>query len=437
MILNEKEKKIINKYGRFDYACEDIFLNIYFAKSCTDDFNTICNLMKKVIIEELRDNNIEIDSNIKFNIDEILNDEFDKGEIELPNFDITSIKNFDTLNSYFRNLISSTTTSEEIEEYKLELSMLNLRPFLSSYVPEILKNMDNQYYRCVEEDNTFDDEKTESVDYNEIFSVFDEKNTSKTEENNLNNEEFDSIDEDDFSSFDEFPKLEISDLNKEGKKEIENEKLTELLKFINTIPELINCRINYEKESQILQLEYQKKKLEEFYSNEEFMKDFSKIMEHDSNHRYWFHGTQCLEDAYSILEQGLGLTQEDISSTAYCEFTMDEVILYSRGFVGEIGRDAIVIIDMPVINNKTQNIIEKINSDSNINFAPSGLQGLDGKANYIIDKKYIVGIVDKQNKKIIFNPKYYLNKQSDKISEELNSNLINNIEEPQSNNKHR
>ena len=315
--------------------------------------------------------------------------------------------------------------------------MLNLRPFLSSYVPEILKNMDNQYYRCVEEDNTFDDEKTESVDYNEIFSVFDEKNTSKTEENNLNNEEFDSIDEDDFSSFDEFPKLEISDLNKEGKKEIENEKLTELLKFINTIPELINCRINYEKESQILQLEYQKKKLEEFYSNEEFMKDFSKIMEHDSNHRYWFHGTQCLEDAYSILEQGLGLTQEDISSTAYCEFTMDEVILYSRGFVGEIGRDAIVIIDMPVINNKTQNIIEKINSDSNINFAPSGLQGLDGKANYIIDKKYIVGIVDKQNKKIIFNPKYYLNKQSDKISEELNSNLINNIEEPQSNNKHR
>ena len=437
MILNEKEKKIINKYGRFDYACEDIFLNIYFAKSCTDDFNTVCNLMKKVIIEELRDNNIEIDSNIKFNIDEILNDEFDKGEIELPNFDITSIKNFDTLNSYFRNLISSTTTSEEIEEYKLELSMLNLRPFLSSYVPEILKNMDNQYYRCVEEDNTFDDEKTESVDYNEIFSVFDEKNTSKTEENNLNNEEFDSIDEDDFSSFDEFPKLEISDLNKEGKKEIENEKLTELLKFINTIPELINCRINYEKESQILQLEYQKKKLEEFYSNEEFMKDFSKIMEHDSNHRYWFHGTQCLEDAYSILEQGLGLTQEDISSTAYCEFTMDEVILYSRGFVGEIGRDAIVIIDMPVINNKTQNIIEKINSDSNINFAPSGLQGLDGKANYIIDKKYIVGIVDKQNKKIIFNPKYYLNKQSDKISEELNSNLINNIEEPQSNNKHR
>lgn len=437
MILNEKEKEIINKYGRFDYACEDIFLNIYFAKSCTDDFNTVCNLMKKVIIEELRDNNIEIDSNIKFNIDEILNNEFNKEEIELPNFDVTYIKNFDTLNSYFRNLIGSTTTSEEIEEYKLELSMLNLRSFLSSYVPEILENMDNQYYRCVEEDNTFDDEKTESVDYNGIFSAFDEEDTSKTEENNLNNDEFDSIDEDDFSSFDEFPKLEISDSNKEGKKEIEDEKLIEFLKFINASPELINCRINYEKESQILQLEYQKKKLEEFYSNEEFMKDFSKIMEHDSNHRYWFHGTQCLEDAYSILEQGLGLMQEDISSTAYCEFTMDEVILYSRGFGGEIGRDAIVIIDMPVINNKNQNIIEKINSDSNINFAPSGLQGLDGKANYIIDKKYIVGIVDKQNKKIIFNPKYYLNKQSDKISEELNSNLINNIEEPQSNNKHR
>ena len=31
MILNEKEKEIINKHGRFDYACEAIFLDIYFA----------------------------------------------------------------------------------------------------------------------------------------------------------------------------------------------------------------------------------------------------------------------------------------------------------------------------------------------------------------------------------------------------------------------
>ena len=41
-----------------------------------------------------------------------------------------------------------------------------------------------------------------------------------------------------------------------------------------------------------------------------------------------------------------------------------------------------------------------------VNFSPSGLQGLNGKANYVIMPEHIVGYVDKINKKIIFNPRY-------------------------------
>ena len=40
------------------------------------------------------------------------------------------------------------------------------------------------------------------------------------------------------------------------------------------------------------------------------------------------------------------------------------------------------------------------------NLSPSGLQGLDGKSNYIVKPENIVGYVDKLNKKVVFNPKY-------------------------------
>ena len=37
----------------------------------------------------------------------------------------------------------------------------------------------------------------------------------------------------------------------------------------------------------------------------------------------------------------------------------------------------------------------------------SGLQGLDEKPQYIIDSKYIIGYVNKRDKEVNFNPKYY------------------------------
>lgn len=198
----------------------------------------------------------------------------------------------------------------------------------------------------------------------------------------------------------------------EGDKEIKTNRISdedviEYLKFINSLPDIIELRNNGTRIASKLYELAREKKLTEFHADKDFMADFTKIMEHDKDkHIYYFHGTQCLEDAYSIVEQGLGVMRKNIASTAYPEFSMDDVILYARGFVGEIGRDAIVLIDVPIDENgKPKDIIEKMPPDYRTNFNSSGLQG-GGEANYLIKPEHIVGFVDKLNKRIIFNDMY-------------------------------
>ena len=150
------------------------------------------------------------------------------------------------------------------------------------------------------------------------------------------------------------------------------------------------------------------KKLEEFYSDEDFSSNFNLIMEHDTKKcSYYFHGTQTLEDAPTIIELGLGMMRDKLTTTAYKEFTKDQVILYERGFGGEIGHEAIVIIDVPKDSNgKELDVVTKLKDSTNFPFSPSGLQGLNGKPNYIVLPENTVGYVDKRNKQIVFNPKY-------------------------------
>ena len=180
------------------------------------------------------------------------------------------------------------------------------------------------------------------------------------------------------------------------------------MKFINTVSELMQYRdLGINTVNKLRELVTQKK-LEDFYSNEDFSVMFDEIMEHDKEKSsYYFHGTQSLEDAESIIEEGLGMMRDDLTSTSYREFTKDEVILYERGFGGEIGRDAIVIIEIPKNSNGEElNIVTQLQDASSIHFSPSGLQGLNGKPNYVVLPENIVGYVDKKNKQIVFNSKY-------------------------------
>ena len=164
-----------------------------------------------------------------------------------------------------------------------------------------------------------------------------------------------------------------------------------------------------------LRLIKNEKKLEVYHSDEEFMSRLNAIMDHDPNERtFYYHGTQCLEDAESIITQGLGMHQEFLSSTTYTEFTPDELILYSRGHTGEVGSEAIVILE----GKRGEDIVEELEDKSSVNFSPSGLQGLNIEAEYIVRPKHILGYVDKRNKKVVLNPQY---EKYDELKEKMDS----------------
>ncbi len=155
-----------------------------------------------------------------------------------------------------------------------------------------------------------------------------------------------------------------------------------------------NIKKTFEKNQEI--------KLEEFKLDAEFYDELLKIMEHDKHKEmYWYHGTQDVESAHSIIEQGLVMARDDLTTTAYSEFAPDQLLLYSRGLGGEIGSDAIVIFKQPIDENgKYIDIIKK--NTKKLKVVQSGLGGFQDKLNYIIPSEYMVGIVNKRDHKIIY-----------------------------------
>lgn len=149
--------------------------------------------------------------------------------------------------------------------------------------------------------------------------------------------------------------------------------------------------------------------IQSYKDNKPFYSALLDIMEHDTEQEtYLYHGTQCIEDAQSILKTGLGMVKENLSSTTYEEFTPEQLLLYSRGLAGEIGADAIVIIKKP----KNVNIVQKI-GNTKITFNQSGLGGLGESPNYIIKPEHIVGFVNKRDHKIEYGQAYQTGLESE------------------------
>ena len=181
--------------------------------------------------------------------------------------------------------------------------------------------------------------------------------------------------------------------------------------FICNIKELAELNQKLIENKNKTQAKIQQIKFEEFKSDTEFYNELLKIMEHDTDKEmYWYHGTQDLDSAYSIVEQGLGMAREELTTTAYNEFNPKQLLLYSRGWAGEIGSDAIVIFRQPK-NEKGEyvNIIKK--NQEQLNFASSGLGGMQSELDYIIPSEYMVGIINKRDHKVIY-ANDLLNKQS-------------------------
>lgn len=413
MELTDEEKKIFrvenyfkDMYGEYGRSASDRIerriLDSYSSNS--DAVKITYGYIKRILLEVAKKRNLVIQDDLAFDIDELL-----KQIIEVPpeleDFDVLSYKDYTNLEKYLKEKTKGKTSSE-LEEFRLYFNGFGeIHDFMSDYIPEILNKIDVLDYeadKVVEKWTDLDEEMLKGEDWDESDWEALEKEMESKKENN----EVVFLDDEEFVEDEDFVYIEGIKMKKIPK--VTDEELISFIKYINTYPEIIKCKTNANKAEGFLSKLSSKTKLQEFYSNPKFLQDFKKIMEHDlKSHTYYFHGTQDLESADMIMKEGLGMMRESLSTTAYPEFSMDNVILYSRGFMGEIGSSAIVIIDEPCKDNRKEKIVKPLEKEEKIHFSPSGLQGLTGEPHYIVDTKYIVGYVDKENKAIIFNPRYY------------------------------
>ncbi len=413
MELTDEEKKIFrvenyfkDVYGEYGRSASDRIerriLDSYSSNS--DAVKITYGYIKRILLEVAKKRNLVIQDDLAFDIDELL-----KQIIEVPpeleDFDVLSYKDYTNLEKYLKEKTKGKTSSE-LEEFRLYFNGFGeIHDFMSDYIPEILNKidvLDDEADKVVEKWTDLDEEMLKGEDWDESDWEALEKEMESKKENN----EVVFLDDEEFVEDEDFVYIEGIKMKKMPK--VTDEELISFIKYINTYPEIIKCKTNANKAEGFLSKLSSKTKLQEFYSNPKFLQDFKKIMEHDlKSHTYYFHGTQDLESADMIMKEGLGMMRESLSTTAYPEFSMDNVILYSRGFMGEIGSSAIVIIDEPCKDNRKEKIVKPLEKEEKIHFSPSGLQGLTGEPHYIVDTKYIVGYVDKENKAIIFNPRYY------------------------------
>ena len=413
MELTDEEKKIFrvenyfkDVYGEYGRSASDRIerriLDSYSSNS--DAVKITYGYIKRILLEVAKKRNLVIQDDLAFDIDELL-----KQIIEVPpeleDFDVLSYKDYTNLEKYLKEKTKGKTSSE-LEEFRLYFNGFGeIHDFMSDYIPEILNKidvLDDEADKVVEKWTDLDEEMLKGEDWDESDWEALEKEMESKKENN----EVVFLDDEEFVEDEDFVYIEGIKMKKIPK--VTDEELISFIKYINTYPEIIKCKTNANKAEGFLSKLSSKTKLQEFYSNPKFLQDFKKIMEHDlKSHTYYFHGTQDLESADMIMKEGLGMMRESLSTTAYPEFSMDNVILYSRGFMGEIGSSAIVIIDEPCKDNRKEKIVKPLEKEEKIHFSPSGLQGLTGEPHYIVDTKYIVGYVDKENKAIIFNPRYY------------------------------
>lgn len=420
--LTEQEKELFKEHDEelresASYHVEDGLIDSY--SSNNERVQITYGYIKRILLEVAKKRGLNINGDESFDMDALLNEIMDIPE-ELVDFNPIYFKSEEQLQNYVNGKTESMT-SEEIESFLIYFRGVNgiggltdsFREYMTGYIPILAERIDQLEFESREDEQAADDwELEDSDDVGEPIIEY-----SDGEEEWADWEGWEDA-EGDFE-FQESSGQDFSQVNEEDMK-VTDEQLCEYIKYINSFPKLNEYNTNGKRVGEKLIELAKQRKLEEFYSDKSFVEEFKRIMAHDTKkHTYHFHGTQDLESAKSIMQEGLGMMRESLSTTSYTEFTMDEVILYSRGLGGEIGRDAIIIIDEPITEDgKAKEIVEPLQSDKKIHFSPPGLQGLNGKPEYIVNPQYIVGYVDKRNKAIIYNPRYYayskFNKKNDR-----------------------
>ncbi len=425
----DEERKIVGEYNDYflnnlEGAIEEGCIQSYHHNENSYKFSgAMYNLAKRILMQVADKRGLEYDKDATYDIqDMVVEDE------DLKDFDVELYKDKDALKEYIDNKTKDMSFAD-VENLDFILGNImqdQFRGFMASHMQTFFKKMSETIKEASAEENEqeYDDvEVFHEDDGLEIdFDDFKVDENSETAVIDIN-DNFDKLENDntewDFVDF-------YEEAQEEPEKRLDDEELINLIKYFNSYSKIIEYKENGLENIKYLHELAREKKLEVFYNAPGFKENLDRIMEHDTEkHDYLYHGTQCLEDAKSIEEQGLGMMRNSVHSTCYSEFTQENVILYSRGLFDEIGREAIVVIDQPKDENgKPINIVKKLNDSKSIKFVPSGLQGLNGKQEYIIDSKYIVGIINKKDKKIEYNPKYYdydrfNNKDTKKVDKDI------------------
>ena len=398
--LTKKEKEIFKKQ-RKSFAKEPLkgieegLVQSYYDAEAYKEYEEVSyECAKRLLIEVAQKRGLSANNEKTFEIEDMVK----KNKLDDLNLDFYN--NYESLKKYIEDK-TKDMSAEEVEQFYYKIGdrtgiQAQFTEFMTNYIPKIIDNLYKLSYEIREEEKS-----------DESFSMFEEPTD---EDWGMDDDELEVISGDDSIEWSGNDDDWISeDPYKLKDDKLSDEDLIECIKFLNTYSKLMTYKGNGQKIIDELSEIEKSKELSEFYDKKEFFEDFMKIMEHDkTKHNYLFHGTQDLESAQSIIDEGLGMMREDLSSTTYAEFSMDEVILYSRGFANEIGKDAIVIIDQPINEDgKREEIVQRLDKNKEISFIQSGLQGLDEKPQYIIDSKYIIGYVNKRDKEVNFNPKYY------------------------------
>lgn len=412
--LTEKEKEVYKTYNE-EYIAdplssieEGLVSSYYYSEDYKKFEEAVYGYAKRLLTEVAKKRNLTVNSEETFGINDMIENN------RLEDFNLEYYEEYDLLKNYIDDK-TKDMNAVEVEKFYYKIGgrtgmQDEFREFMTRYIPKITKNV-YELYAELNKKETVEKLDEKIIDPDDPDWGYEEQentdwNDEKIEEQEATeqNDDFEWVsDDDDWLS-------EFESQQEESQKEkVSDEELLEYIKFLNTYTKLNRYKSNGMKLVDEFGEIVRTKKLNEFYNNKEFFEDFKNIMNHDKEkHNYLFHGTQDLESAEYIINEGLGMMREDLLATTYSEFSMDDVILYSRGFAGEIGKDAIVIIDQPINDNgKKEDIVQRLDEDKEIHFAPSGLQGVNGKPKYIVDSKYIIGFVNKKDKKIIYNPRYY------------------------------
>ena len=190
-----------------------------------------------------------------------------------------------------------------------------------------------------------------------------------------------------------------------GKDEVDKEIVKKYTEFLISLPKYIEIMDHVvDRASNLSQKRIQMRK-DRFHSKEEFIEGINNMIFHDPNSsEFLYHVPQFEEDAQKILDEGLYMYSDRISSATESELTPEGVLTHGYGNEFQYFEDYVVVIDKPI----NEDIIEEIPEEKRkyINIMPRRPGLANKKPTHVIPSQYIVGYIDKEHMEIVYNPNY-------------------------------